>query len=258
MPAKNLYGILGLSWGADEQDIKSAYRQLAKILHPDHNPDDPAAADRFKEIVAAYWVLSDPVRRVSYLRENGFETILQNARRWQRSESRPDRPQAGQDIVVRLHLSLEEIAVGVVKKVKIRRQCNCAACAGTGFDGGQTNGVCPACHGTGSVPDLIRLRRGMKGATMRCRKCDGSRSVRNKPCPSCGGRGRDIQEHYVNIGIPGGVEDRHQMVIKGQGHEGLAGGESGDIKVIILQKPHSYLGRRGSDLIYNCPITLSQ
>jgi molecular chaperone DnaJ len=108
------------------------------------------------------------------------------------------------------------------------------------------------------VPDLLRLRRGVKGGTLRCRKCDGSGSVKKNACFSCGGRRRVVQDHYVSIGIPAGVEDRHKMVIKGQGHEGLAGGNPGDIKVIIQQRPHSYFERRGADLLYACPITLSQ
>jgi molecular chaperone DnaJ len=258
MPAKNLYGVLGLSWGADEQEIKSAYRQLAKSLHPDHHPDDPDASDRFKEIVAAYWVLSDPARRVAYLRDHGFESILQNAACRQSAQLRSDIPREGQDIIVRLDLSLEEIASGVVKKVKVRRQCNCTACGGTGFEGGRPEGACAACHGSGSVPDLLRSRRGVKDATLRCRRCHGSGRVQMNSCSSCQGRRRIIHNHEVSIGISAGAEDRHRMVIKSLGHEGIAGGDPGDIKVVIQQKPHPYFERRGSDLVYTCPITVSQ
>jgi len=260
---KNLYAVLGLTWGAGEPQVKAAYRQLAKSSHPDLHPDDPEAADRFKEIVAAYWVLSDPARRSAYLRDHaaqngGFEHFFRQARRWAEAEVRPDVPEVGQDILIRLHLTLEEIASGVVKKVKIRRRSNCSACGGSGVKNAAAGDVCPACHGSGRVPDLIRLRRGEKGATIVCRKCDGAGQAVPIACPTCGGHGRSLADHLVSVGVPAGVEDHYKLVVKGQGHEGLRGGEPGDLKVVVQQKQHPYLERRGADLSYTRPITLSQ
>ncbi len=256
MQRKNLYAILGLVWGASDRQVKEAYRRLAKEHHPDLHPTDIQADDRFKEIVGAYWILSDPKRKSEYLLQagTGFSAPAGAAE----NSTSNHAPQDGPDIIVHLYLTLEEIAAGITKKVKIRQRCLCPSCSGQGQCGMAAKNDCPACHGTGRVPDLLQLRKGVPRSYLTCRKCGGSGHALPVICPVCSGKGLHLAETSISVGVPAGVEDRAKIVVKGQGHYGLLGGQAGDLKVIIQQKPHPYLIRRGSDLIYRRALTLLQ
>jgi molecular chaperone DnaJ len=266
MPTKNLFAVMGLQCGADERQIRNAYRRLAKKLHPDLNPGNPRAGERFKEIAQAYWVLSDPHRRKAYLdanpdvRKEAFESWDADIAGESNLADMAARtkPEAGKDILVRLHLTLEELAAGVMKKVKIRRRQNCVACEGTGIAGAAKSAICPVCRGTGEVPDFIGVGKGDNGGSMPCRKCGGTGVKALSACSVCSGRGQLLEDISINVGVPPGSADREKVVVKDQGHEGYLGGKSGDLRVIIRQKEHPYFVRRGDDLNYYCTVTLSQ
>ena len=259
-PEKNLFAVLGLDGGAEERQIRGAYRRLAKKLHPDLNPNNPLAGEQFKEVAHAYWVLSDPIRKQVYLEANPhlykevFKTRGDDAPFGAGSavQAPKDVPEAGKDILVRLRLSLEELAEGAIKKVKIRRWQRCLVCEGTGIAGGARSEICPGCRGKGEVPDFI------SGGSMPCRKCGGTGVRALSACSSCAGRGQVLEDVSITVGVPPGSDDQEKIVVKGHGHEGYLGGKSGDLRVIIKQKDHPYLARRGSDLYYHCTITLSQ
>ena len=263
MPQGNLFAVLGLDESAGERQFKEAYRRLAKKFHPDVNHSDPDAAERFKEIAHAYWILSDPRRRKAYLAANPHFSVGQAGKRRKsdapQTESRDPSAKEphsrnGKDIVIKLYLTLEELAEGVMKKVKLRRRISCSDCEGTGIAGGAKGGLCPSCKGTGKVPDFING----SDALISCRKCGGTGIQPMKACSSCEGLGQNLNDVMITVGIPPGSSDQDRVIVKSQGHEGHPGGEAGDLQVIIKQKEHPYFTRQGDDLIYHCTISLTQ
>ncbi len=261
----NLFAVLGIDINADEKQIKDAYRKLAKQYHPDLNPDDPRADENFKDIAHAYWILSDPGRRRAYLQANpslrssrqrpaDFKDVFASAKSGNKAKS-PTKN--GKDILVRLYVTLEEISKGTTKKVKLRRRESCDSCRGTGIYGGAQGGICPACRGTGEVPDLVGSPGGSTG-TLSCRKCGGSGFQAMKACPECSGSGSRSREITISVGVPPGTAENETILVKGQGHQAKFGGSPGDLRVIICQKDHPYLERRRQDLIYTCSITFTQ
>lgn len=266
MAEEDLYAVLGLQRGAGSHRIREAYRRLAKALHPDLNPGNPGAGERFKEVVRAYWVLSDQQRRETYLKAtlhcrfdaDSPEKNTSDIRTEPKVYRTKSEPESGRDVLIRMPLTLEEIGSGVMKKVKIRRQCCCAQCQGSGIAGDVADQSCPVCKGTGQVPNLMDLSARGPQRWISCRKCAGTGMKALITCQSCAGRGLQIKETFVTIGIPPGSNDRDKIVVKGQGHDGILGGKPGDLKVILQQKPHPYLERNGADLIYRCPVTFLQ
>ncbi|TKJ36941.1 hypothetical protein CEE37_14605 [candidate division LCP-89 bacterium B3_LCP] len=264
MPDKNLFNLLGLSLGAPQRKVREAYRQLAKKYHPDLNPDNPHTAERFKEIAHAYWVLSDPARRKSYEDLNPHlraETHRHQSTRTYRKDTPKETsrqgPREGKDILVRLYVTLEELAEGVMRKVKIRRRQPCAECESTGIAGGAAGGICPVCKGSGDVPDFTH-RSGSRRDSIPCRKCGGSGLQAMKACQNCEGRGQILADITITVGVPPGSDDKEKIVVKSQGHQGFMGGKSGDLKVVIVQKEHPYFERKNGDLIYHCNVTFTQ
>jgi molecular chaperone DnaJ len=252
------YSTLNLPWGADEDQIRKAYRRLARGCHPDVNPDDPSAGERFKEINAAYQVLSDAVQREAYLQRHSFANELRAS--WRDGSTRSETPayspkppssQPGQDILVKLFVSLEDLVSGVSRKIGVKRRGACPTCAGRG----QVGGACASCKGTGRVPDLLHTGNVQM---ISCRKCHGSGTLNPSACGVCAGNGHLTTESNVTVGVPPGAADQSLILIKGQGHGGSPGQPSGDLKVTLYQKEHSYLVRQGDDLLYRCRISLSQ
>ncbi|RJP79556.1 MAG: J domain-containing protein [Candidatus Zixiibacteriota bacterium] len=250
MTAKDPYGVLGLPRGASDQQIRDAYRKLAKALHPDRHSGDARASERFKDVAAAYQLLNHPQRRDAYLRSVGW--------------SPPDPPparnhgsspaaEAGRDVAVRLTLTLEEAAAGASRKVIIKRKGCCTACGGTGRYGGEGS-ACPACRGTGRVPDLTASG----GADLPCRKCGGRGTFAPASCPACAGLGRLTAETPLTVTLPPGIAAGARIVIRGQGHEDAPGGPPGDVVVTVEVKDHPHLQRRGADLVWRCRLTLTQ
>ena len=260
MPEKNLFSMLGLKFGSDEHRVRGAYRRMAKKYHPDLNPDNPQAGERFKEIAYAYWILSDPQRKKAYLDANPFlhEDFFRGSAEEVAKTPRTAKVkrQDGKDILVRMYLTLEELAEGVMKKVKIRRRQSCTACEGTGIAGGAKSGICPVCRGSGHVPDFIGS--GGDKDTISCRKCGGTGMRALEACSTCEGRGQNIYDVFITVGIPPGSGDQEKIVVRGQGHEGHPGTKPGNLRVVIKQKDHPYFERHGDDLDYCCSLTFLQ
>lgn len=260
MPEMDLFAVLGLGYDVDKQKIREAYRKLAKKYHPDLNPKNPRAGDRFKEVAHAYWVLSDPQRKEAYWAAHPH---LRSKRAYGKgscaaSETDKAKPQEGKDILVRLYLTLDELAEGAMRKVKIRRRQSCPDCEGTGISGGAAGGICPVCKGSGEVPDFIRRSKAKDHASIPCRKCGGTGLKPMTACHNCNGRGHGLKDVSITVGISPGLADQEKIVVKGQGHEGFMGGKSGDLRVIVVQKEHPYFIRQRDDLHYYCNITLTQ
>ena len=263
MSEGNLFAVLELDGAASDRQVKEAYRRLAKKFHPDVNHSDLDAAERFKEIAHAYWILSDPQRRKNYIVANPHLNFERAGRRRKseatRTEARSPSVEEtdsrdGRDIVIKLYLTLEELAEGVMKKVKLRRRISCSDCEGTGIAGGAKSGFCLSCKGTGKVPDFING----SNALISCRKCGGTGIQAMKACGSCEGCGQNLNEVMITVGIPPGSSDQDKVIVKDQGHEGHPGGKPGDLRVIIRQKEHPYFTRHEDDLIYHCTLSLTQ
>jgi molecular chaperone DnaJ len=261
---EDLYAVLGLVRGADERQIKEAYRRLAKSFHPDVNRGDAHAAERFKQIAAAYRILSDPQLRAEYASRrfgNSPSTFAEHLRRTQ-TESTVGKPspeavpRPASNITIKLHLTLEELAQGVTRKLRFTRRIRCPICAGIGVQMAD-EGICEACRGSGKVPDLTAIK-GRSQSWIPCRRCGGTgRRVKN-PCANCRGRGQVEEDSAVNVTVPPGADQGSSIIIKEQGHEDRPGKKNGDVCVVIVTKEHPHLRRNGADLIHRCRLTLTQ
>lgn len=272
MAGKNYYAILGVTPKADESALKTAYRKLARMYHPDRNPGDKAAEERFKEISEAYGVLSDADKRAHYDRfgtapsaasgpqaqDGGFGTLFEDIiegffgageRGGRRTRSR-----RGDDLRYDLSLTLEEAAEGLEAKLQIPRLEPCEKCTGTGSEPGSRPETCPTCRGQGQV----RFSQGFLTVARPCPECRGEGSVNRSPCRDCRGEGRLRREGLLEVAIPAGIEDGMQVRLGGRGDSGLSGGPAGDLYVVIHVSPHEIFTREGSDLHTALPITFPQ
>ena len=283
MPKRDYYEILGVSRDASPEEIKKAYRRLAMQYHPDRNPDDKEAEEKFKEIAEAYEVLKDPSKRRRYDQfgheglQGGFgggfadfEFDLADALRTFMSEGfggfadffgmgregrgRRQAPR-GSDIQLRLKLSLEEIATGVRKTLKVRKYVRCPDCGGTGAKAGTGTRVCPVCHGTGEVRQVSRSLFGQFVNITTCPECGGEGRVIEAVCPRCRGEGRVRDEVTLEVEIPPGVAEGNYLTLRGQGNAGKRGGPPGDAIVVIQEEKHPVFERRGDDLYLELPIS---
>jgi molecular chaperone DnaJ len=273
----DLYGVLGVPQDASEDDIKRAYRRLARELHPDVN-GDPEAERRFKEIVAAYETLSDPARRRQYdlFGAQGFGQGLAGegfpfgdfgdifdvffgggvGGRRQRTR-RPSRTRRGEDVFVRLDLSFQEAAFGVTRDVAIQGLETCARCSGTGCEPGTRPSRCRRCGGAGQIQDVSRSVFGTVMTARPCGACEGTGEEIVTPCEACRGLGRTPAERTVAVEIPGGVADGMDLRIAGQGEDGRAGAGAGDLYVSLQVEPHPIFERRGQDLVCELPVAMT-
>ncbi len=283
--AKNYYEILGVSKNATADDLKSAYRQLAKKYHPDvyaskSDAEKKAAEEKFKEINHAYEVLSDDQKRAAYDTygdENGpqmgaggfgsgggfgfdmddiFSTIFSGfggsgSTRAQRANA----PQRGQDILTGVSLTFEEAAFGVQKVVNVRRVESCSDCNGTGAKGGTAFKVCTQCGGSGKVNVTQRTPFGQFSSTSVCPTCNGKGRIVTEACKTCGGRGRFDRNREVKVNIPAGIDTGQRITYHGEGHAGKNGGERGSLVVEITVKPHKLFKRKGNDVFIDVPVT---
>jgi molecular chaperone DnaJ len=268
--ARDYYAVLGVPKNADEGDLKKAYRNLARTHHPDKNPGDKKAEDRFKEISEAYTVLSDPEKRAHYDRfgtapsagggpDMGFSTIVEDL-----FESfgffgggggnRRTRAQRGDDLRYDLEITLEEAADGVEPKLQIPRHETCDACEGSGREPGTMPETCGSCRGQGQV----RFSQGFLTVARPCPTCRGQGRINRYPCKACSGEGRQAKERLIKVTIPPGVEDGNQLRLSGEGESGLLGGPSGDLYVVIHVRPHDVFAREGAHLLAELPITFPQ
>ncbi len=293
--SNDYYSVLGVSKGASDSELKSAYRKLAVKYHPDKNQGDKAAEEKFKEVTEAYGVLSDSEKRRMYdqfghdaftqsgggnagggfgggfggfdfsnfdindIFESAFGGGFGGFGGFGGGSSRSQaRSQKGEDVQVKIPLTLEEIYSGAKKKVKFKKFEKCSTCSGSGSKHGSSGkSTCPTCGGQGKVRRVQQSMFGQVVNVVACTECHGTGSVIKDKCSPCGGTGREKQEVTVEIDIPAGVEDGNYIPIKGKGHVGLNGAQSGDLIAIISEKPHEIFQRDGDDLYCRLSIPYS-
>lgn len=264
--ATDYYEILGVSREATGDDIKKAYRRLAREHHPDANPNDPGSADRFKEVSRAYEVLRDPQKRQNYdtfgnerggmggfggFGEAGFggisdifDTFFGGGMRTGSTTG----PARGSDVLAEVELTLEEAAAGIEREVSITTLDDCEECHGSGAAPGTFPSTCPDCDGTGEIRQVRRTMLGNMMTTSPCRRCGGSGREITEPCRRCNGAGRVPLEQTLTVQIPPGVDEGAQLRVTGHGEAGLRGGGKGDLFVAIHVTEHEIFRRAGEDL----------
>ena len=270
---KDYYKVLGVPETATEKEITSAYRTLAKKLHPDANP---GAEDQFKDVSAAYDVLGDPAKRKEYdeVRRLGpgtagfgggfpggfrvddvgdlFGNLFGRARG--RGATRPAGPRRGDDLEAELHLSFEDAINGVTTAVHLTSDAPCRTCSGTGSAPGTSPVICSQCGGRGVVDD----NQGMFSFSSACRACGGSGMRIESPCASCKGSGAERRPREVKVRVPAGVNDAHRLRLKGRGGMGHSGGPPGDLFVTVRVGQHPIFGRKGKNLTITVPVTFPE
>jgi len=277
MAKRDFYETLGVTRSASPEDLKKAYRKLAMECHPDRNPSDATAEQRFKEISEAYDVLKDDQKRAAYDRfghaafENagprgggdfgfgagfgtGFADIFDEmfgefmgGRRQQGANLR------GSDLRYNLDIALEEAFHGKQTTVRVPTLSACEACKGTGAEAGSRPINCPTCHGQGRV----RAQQGFFTVERTCPSCHGAGRVIENPCRACGGQGRVHKERSLAVSIPAGVEDGTRIRLAGEGEAGVRGGGAGDLYIFLTIKPHRLFHRDGSNIQVHVPISMT-
>ena len=274
---RDYYEALGLSKGASDDEIKKAYRRLAKKYHPDMNPGDKDAEAKFKEINEAYSVLSDADKKQKY-DTYGFAGVDPNfggggfggagmdfdigdifssffGGGFGGGSAKRNAPMRGQDIITRVMISFEEAAFGCKKEVKFNRIDKCSECSGTGAAAGTQPETCPTCHGTGSIRVQQRSAFGMVQTTRPCSNCHGTGKIVKSPCKKCSGSGTERIQKTLSVSIPAGIDDGQKVVLRGQGNCGSNGGPNGDLLVEIGVRPHPVFERDGYNIYCEVPIT---
>jgi molecular chaperone DnaJ len=278
MSKRDYYEILGVSRTAADQEIKSAYRRLAMRYHPDKNPNDAAAEEKFKEAAEAYAVLSDPEQRRRYDRFGhagvsssagaswgapgfgGIEDILGDLFGFgdvfggTRGGARRSAAQRGADLRYDLEITLEEAANGMTAQLRIPRLETCEKCKGAGAAPGTSPETCSTCGGAGQV----RYQQGFFSVARTCHVCRGTGRVIATPCPDCKGAGRIEREKSMEVKIPAGVETGSRLRVQSEGESGANGGPPGDLYVVIHVAEHEQFERQGSNLYSSVPITFAQ
>lgn len=269
---RDFYAVLGVDRNASQDQIKQAFRRLARENHPDVKKDDPQADDRFKEINEAYQVLGDPDRRAQYdrfgtvqpfgtdMREGGFGPFEDIFDMFFGRRGRVDReaPEPGADLRYDLELTLEEAATGFEKTIEIERLETCPSCFGTGAERGSSPETCSTCRGAGEVRYSQRTVFGSFTQIGTCNTCGGTGKVIRNPCRQCGGSGRAATRRTLSVKVPAGVDNGMRLRMAGEGEAGARGGERGDLYVFIHVRPHPVFERRGRDLHSTIPISIVQ
>ena len=268
--ATDYYALLGVSRDATPDEIKRAYRQLARELHPDVNPD-PESIDRFKEVTAAYEVLSDPEKRQMYdlggdpLRAGGsgfgatfdFGDIMDAF--FGGSQRRGPRPRMrrGQDALIRLQVDLAEAMTGTTREVQVDTAVRCEACQGAGTAPDTQPTTCPMCKGHGEIQNVQRSFLGQVMTARPCPQCQGFGTTIVHPCVECAGDGRVRTRATIGVQIPPGVDTGTRIQLAGRGEVGPGGGEPGDLYVEVVQTPHPVFERRGDDLVCTVEVPMT-
>lgn len=282
MTKKDYYEVLGVSRGANSEEIKKAYRQAALQYHPDRNPGNKGAEEKFKDAAEAYSVLIDPEKRSVYdrfgydgLRGEGFggfsgfnssifedfEDILGDFFNFDisdlfgtRTRARARYPQKGRDLALELEITLEEVASGIEKQIKLSRLETCPACQGLKVRPGTQKSVCRYCQGRGQV----RYQQGFFTVSRTCSYCGGTGEIITTPCDRCHGSGRIKEKKELKIKIPAGVDEGTKLRIAGEGEAGERGSPRGDLYVVIRMKKHEFFERREQNLFCQVSILFSQ
>jgi molecular chaperone DnaJ len=271
----DFYDVLGVSRDVSDQELKSAYRKQALKYHPDRNPGDHVAEEKFKQASEAYQVLSDPDKRAAYdrfghagLSGGGFGASpfaggvdigdifgdLFGEMFNMAGSQRQSRQQRGDDLRFDLIIEFEDAIFGVEKEIKIRRLETCAACKGSGSTSGRGPSVCSHCHGRGQ----FRYQQGFFSVARTCNVCGGSGQVIGDPCATCRGEGRAATEVKLHVKVPKGVEEGTQIRYSGEGDSGRANGPKGDLYVVLSIRKHEFFERHGHDLHCVIPISFPQ
>ena len=281
---RDYYEVLGVQKGASEDELKKAYRKLAKENHPDLHPGDKNCEARFKEINEAYEVLSDPDKRAKYDQFGhaafdpnqgfggggfggfgdfsgfgGFGDIFGDIFGFGGGGGKnPNAPRKGDNLRANLNIKFEEAAFGVKKDVTVTRIEQCPDCKGSGCAAGTTAEVCPDCKGSGQVKTTQRTPFGMMQSNVQCSKCKGRGKIIHSPCQTCRGIGSIRRQHKVNINVPAGIDDGQTISLRGQGNAGLNGGPAGDLLVTILVQPHARFEREGTSILLEQEISFAK
>ena len=275
---RDYYEVLGLSKGATDDEIKKAYRRLAKQYHPDMNPGDKVAENKFKEVNEAYDVLGDPDKKAKYDQYghaafdpssgfggggfgggfgfDGFDIsdIFSNIFGGG-SSRRQNGPVRGEDIRYRLTLSFEEAVFGCKKEISYQRVQKCPECSGSGAAKGTSAKTCPDCQGRGQVKVQQRTPFGVMQSTTTCSKCRGTGKIIETPCKNCRGSGFVKASKKLEVSIPAGIDDGQGVVLRGEGCDGRNGGSAGDLVITVNVRPHAFFEREGSDIYCDIPVT---
>lgn len=290
MAKRDYYEILEVPRTANQDEIKKAYRKAALKYHPDRNPNNKEAEEKFKEAAEAYEVLSDSDKRRRYdqfghdgLRAGAdyhgftdindifssfndifgsgfggsiFEEVFAGGRQRQRGRAPSGMP--GSDLKIRLKLSLEEIATGVEKKLRVKRWKACDVCRGTGARAGSARITCPVCNGSGEVRQVSRSVFGQFVNISTCSNCGGEGQIVRERCETCNGEGRVQGETTIRVNVPAGVSEGNYIPLHGQGNAGQRGGPAGDLLVIIEEEPHRLFTRNGDDVVLDLLISFPE
>ncbi len=284
---RDYYEVLGLQKGASEDEMKQAYRKLSRKYHPDFNPDNAEAEEKFKEINEAYEVLSDPDKRSRYDQFGhagvdpsyggggyggggfggfgGFDGMDMGdifnsffGGFGGSSRANPNAPKRGQDIQKNVVISFMDACKGKEVDVRVSRMEKCPDCNGSGAEKGSAKETCPDCHGTGQVKVAQKTPFGMISSQKPCTKCGGKGSIIKNPCSKCRGNGRISVEKVITVNIPAGIDDGQTMRVSSQGHSGTNGGPNGDLLLNITVRPDPIFEREGFDINVEMPITFIQ
>ena len=267
------YETLGVPRDATDEEIKRAYRKLARTHHPDANPDDPEAEARFKQIAAAYEVLGDHERRARYDRYGTddpaaanpfgsglgdiFEAFFGQGSPFGGAGG-PSGPPRGEDLEVQLDLELEDVVFGAEREVTVRTAVRCEDCDGSGAESGHPPVSCSECGGTGQVRRVRQSLLGQMVTAAACSRCAGLGQVIDHPCPTCEAQGRTIEQRTYNVEVPAGVDDGSTLRLAGRGAAGPRGGAQGDLYAHVRVRPHPVFRRDGDDLVHDLHIPFTQ
>jgi molecular chaperone DnaJ len=285
---RDYYEVLGVSRGASEADIKKAFRKLARKYHPDVNPGDKSAEQKFKELNEAYEVLSDAKKKQQYdqfghaafdqgfgagpgagpgfegfARQGGFSTgqgqgfegfedIFGNI--FGGRTARPRGPEKGEDVTYAVEIELEDAIFGKTMQVDLRREVSCSTCGGSGSQPGTSPQTCPTCKGTG----VVSQGRGFMQFQQTCPTCRGEGTINPNPCRTCGGSGKVQKTDRINVKIPAGVDNGSKVRVSGMGGPGVHGGPPGDLYIITRVRPHHYFERKGDNLYSEARVTVKE
>ena len=282
---RDYYEVLGVSKNASEDEIKRAYKKLARKYHPDMNPGDKEAEEKFKEVNEANEVLSNPEKKAKY-DQFGFAGVDPNYGAGQGGyggaggfdfgdlgdifgsffgggfggggRRNPNAPQRGESIRASLSVEFTEAAFGCEKSITIDRSEQCPTCKGKGCAPGTTPEVCTQCHGTGTVTQAQRTPFGMMQSQTVCPKCRGRGQIIHQPCPDCRGAGAVRKRRTIQVNIPAGIDNGQTISLRGQGHSGKNGGPAGDLLITVMVRPHEIFRRDGTAVFCEAPITFTQ
>ena len=287
---RDYYEVLGIQKTASDEEIKKAYRKLAMKYHPDRNPGDKDAEEKFKEVNEAYEILSDADKKSKYDRFGfagvdpsygggtggfggfgdfggfggagmNFEDIFDMFGSFgggRRSGARRNGPQKGRDLQKTVTIDFTDALFGCSKQIELTKDIRCKTCNGSGARPGTGRKTCDACGGSGQISQVSNTPFGRFQNVTTCSKCGGTGQVVESPCPDCSGTGRIRKTVKIKVDIPAGVDNDSIVTVRGQGEPGINGGPEGDLYIVVNVRPHSTYKRRGNDLYLELPITFDQ